>query len=800
MFDTLFRQLRRSPTHCAIVIATMAIGIAAASAIFTVVRGVILRPLPYRAPDELVTLQEYQPAMRRDQSGMSYDAFLAFRSRSRALARVSAFSNTEIVLSDGDASERVIGATTDADLFDLLGAHPLAGRSFTAGEDDSAPAHVVILSFRLWQRRYGGDPALLGRSVVLDGEAYTVVGIMPERFEFPRNQSMARDIELWIPRRPVAPPPMRRGMRNLTVIGRLRPNVTPTQAALELTSIATQRAEEDPAANGGWNVRVISLRDFMIGRVRPTLLLLAACVAVLLCIVCVNVAAATLARVSARQQAIVVRIAMGAGYRDVAKLLLGESVALGLIAGIIALPASAAMRAALIRLAPVAVPRQSGIQFDAATLAFALVLAIILGLAAGAAPVLWLRRLDLRDLLSDASRTTAGSPRLRRSLTGYVVAQLILGTMLLGVTAQLYAGYSRLNHVDPGFRADGVLTATIALGGQRYQKAAARTQLSDQLLSRVRAMPGVVHAAIGSLLPLSGGLMADGYGIQGAQPDSSARAALRSVSGDFFETVGIAMRAGRPLTDADDEHARPVVVVNQALVRESLSGRNPIGAMVFVSAPGADSTTAFEIVGVVGDAKEKELAAPASPIIYFSNRQASFPHMVLAVRARGSTTVATLQSALHDIDPSLALDDVGSLQDKVRASYALELFLVIVLGAFAICASALLAVGVYGSTSFLVTSEMREIGIRMALGASPMRVLGSILGRAVATAGAGYLIGIALVAAGGGVLPTMLTQTSAAAYAALGGVVVLLIATAAGAIPALRGSRADPVEILRCSV
>src|ERR1039458_8593651 len=184
MFDTLFRQLRRSPTHCAVVIATMAIGIAAASAIFTVVRGVILRPLPYRAPDELVTLQEYQPAMRRDQSGMSYDAFLAFRSRSRALARVSAFSNTEIVLSDGDASERVIGATTDADLFDLLGAHPLAGRSFTAGEDDSAPAHVVILSFRLWQRRYGGDPALLGRSVVLDGEAYTVVGIMPERFEF----------------------------------------------------------------------------------------------------------------------------------------------------------------------------------------------------------------------------------------------------------------------------------------------------------------------------------------------------------------------------------------------------------------------------------------------------------------------------------------------------------------------------------------------------------------------------------------------------------------------------------------
>ena len=737
------RQLRREPVSSFFIALTMAIGIAAAAAIFTVARGVLLRPLPYRDPESLVAVQEFQPEKHLEPSGVAY-ANVPRYGAMRGVASITAFSYSELVLSGDTDAERVIGANVDGDLFSTLRARAVLGRGIRRDDLGEMPARVVVLSNGLWRRRFGGDPGLVGRSITIDGDAYTVVGITDDTFEFPRNPAMDRDVELWVPRRPPPPMMLRRGGRDLTLVARLRPDVSMAAFQRQLDAGSVSAGQDNSPLNKGWRARAVGLRDVMVGRVRPAIVTLSVCVALLLLVACVNASAAMLARTTIKRPAHGIRLALGASSVQLVELVLAESIVLALVAAALAVPLSVVAHAVLLRIAPVAVPRQAGISLDATTIVFTVVVALGTAAVASIAPSAWLHRLDVTAFLSE-SRTAAGSRGRTRALGAFVVAQVALGTVLLAATLTLYARYVRMNRVNPGFEATGVTTATIPMRGMRYRDGAARWNLTNQLVARVRAIPGVERAAVGSLMPLSGGLMSASFKVREGASDSAATAMLRAVSPDFFQTLGIAVRQGRTIEPGDGPQAPPVVVVNDAFVRGARGSRSPIGAFVSVAPPGSDGPADFEIVGVVANAKEKDLLSADSPIIYFSDAQASFPHVVLAFRAKGQGAVDAVRRALRELDPSLALDDVGPLSARVRATYALQYFQLNILSAFALSALILIGVGVYGAASFVAASDVRSTGIRLALGATPRQILSALLERSARWSIAGCLIGLAAV-------------------------------------------------------
>lgn len=785
------RQLRTARLHSALVVLTLTIGVAGATAMAGVLRGVLYHPLPYAAPDRLLQIEEFSPARGSGLSTMSLAALEDTRNGTRSFASLAGFSFSEFVLSGDVEAERVIGVAMEAGGFDVLGARPLLGRSFRAGEDGATPAPVAVIASRLWRRRFHGDPAILGRSIVVDGEPVTVIGVMGPGFEFPRSRMMSDDPELWVPLAHSPQMAMRRGRRSLMVIARIRDDVTLGQSNIDLGLVGADLGIRYRAVSDGWSIRGRPLKDYMVGEIRPALLMLAACVLILAVLASVNAAAALLSRTIQRRHSLAVRMTLGATRASLRSLLLLEAATLGLAAGLLALPASAVLQRVLLGIAPTVIPRQDQIRWDLVTLMMALVSGLGLSLLAAGASLGQVRGLDPAEHLREGNRGSTGGRSMRRGLAALVVAQLALATILAAVTAGVYRDYRRLNRVDPGFVGTDVLTATIALAGPRYRTIEARTALTEQYLDAVRALPGVSHAAVVSLLPLSGGLMSAPFVVGGAASGDSTTAALRAVSADFFTTVQIPLRQGRAIDASDASDAQPSVVVSEALVRAALGGAEPLGATIRVSAPGTDSAGAFRIVGVVGDTRERDLSGPPMPMIYFSNRQTSFPHSVLVVRSTDPAVARALRGALGRLDPSLALDDVGSLADKVAATYALQRFYLVLLAAFGLCAATLVAAGVYGLMSSVVTAEAKPMALRLALGASAAGILMGVLRRTAGLAGVGCGIGVALSLA----LPGAGTSGFAATLG--GGLGILMVALAASLIPAVRAGRADPASVLK---
>jgi len=720
-------QLRREPVAAAFIALTIGVAVAASSAIFTVARGVILRPLPYQDPASLVAIQEFQAARRLEPGAVAFANLPVYRAMPDVEA-LTAFSYSEAVISGEGDAERVLAGNVDGELFHTLGVAPMVGRSIEASDAGESAAHVVVLSSVLWRRRYGGDRRLIGRSITIDGDAYTVIGVTEEGFEFPRSPAMDRDIALWVPRRTPPPMMMRRGVRDLTAIARLRAGVSRAAFDVELAAAATGLRQSNGPLNNGWQARSIGLRDMVVGRVKPAIELLSVCVGLLLIIACANAAAAMLARTTTRRAAYGIRLALGAGLAQLVGVVVTESIVIGAGAFAVAMPLSAFAQTTLVGIAPVAIPRQDGIVPSGATILFTALVALAAGLLTGLASAFWMRRLQVSRFVQE-SRTASGSRARTRSLGSFVVTQAALGTVLLGTTLALYGRYERLNSVKPGFETAGVTTATIPMRGMRYRNATARWSLTNQLLERVRALPGVESAAVASLMPLSGGLMSSAYKVRDAATDSSSTAALRAVSPGFFQTLGIPVRLGRPIEATDAVDAPPVAVVNEAFVRQALAGKSAVGSSVTITPPGADEPREFSIVGVVANAKEKDLGSPDSPIIYVSDAQASFPHTVLAFRSRGAPPIEGVRRALRDLDPMLALDDVRPFGEKVRATYALQFFQLSILTMFAASALLLIAIGIYGAVTFVAAADVRATAIRLALGAAPNQIAGAFLGR-----------------------------------------------------------------------
>jgi putative ABC transport system permease protein len=733
-------------------------------------------------------MQEYQPERAANPEAVAY----ANVPRDRATAGVealTAFSYAEGVLSGDTDAERVIVGNVDADLFRTLGVRPQLGRGIDAGDLGDAPARVAVLSSALWKRRYGGDRRLVGRSITMDGEQYVVIGITASDFEFPRNRAMDRDVSIWVPRR--VPPPMmlRRGSRDLTAVARLGPGVTPGTLQARLASAMLSARQDNAPLNAGWQVRAVELREMVVGRVRPAVVLLTFCAGMLLLIACANASAAMLARTVVRRPAYGIRLALGASTPQLIGVVLAEAALLGIAALAVSIPLSTAARAVLLRLAPVAIPRQDGIRWTVSTALFAAAITGACALVSVVGSAAWIRRMDARAFLTE-SRNASGSRGRTRVLAGFILTQAALATVLLAATFTLYGRYARVNTIKPGFETSGVTTATIPMRGMRYRQASGRWNLTNQLLEKVRALPDVQSAAVASLMPLSGGLMSAGYSVRDAATDSGATAALRSVSPGFFQVLGIPLRRGRLIDASDGAQAAPVAVVNEAFAKQALRSRPALAGIVTITPPGADEPQDFTIVGVVGNAKEKDLGSVDSPIVYLSDAQASFPHTVLAIRSRGSAPVDAIRRALRELDPSLALDDVAPLDAKVRATYGLQYFQLNVLAMFAGSALVLIAVGVYGAVMFVAMADAHAMAIRLALGASPRQVATSLLRRTARWSSVGCAVGLLVIAAFQPALG-LARGTADVAAIVVGASAVLIVALLATSWPSVRAGRLD---------
>ena len=793
------RGMRRRPAFTLLVVATLALGLGANGAVFALVDSVLLRPLPYHQPDRLVFVWQTLPkhgVLELEATPSDYAAWHRAKSFS-ALALVSTDSYT--LTGDGADAERVHGARTTASLLPLLGIAPRLGRGFTAAEDDDGAARAVILGDGLWRRRFGADPAILGRAILIDGAPHTVVGVMPPGAQLPG--ALAGSDEIWLPAR--MPPAERANAvsHNYDVLARLAGGVTPAQASAEMAAIAAAQTVEQPDTHAGLGARVVPIGEDTVRAIRPALLLLLGGVALLLLIACANVATLLVARAVNRRQEIAVRSALGATRGRLLSLAVVESVVLAVAGAIAGLGlAGWALRAA-VPLFSASLPRVASIAIDLRVAAAVVATGIITGLAFGAAVALQGRSAHVADALRAGART-AGTPREARARGVLVVSQIALAVVLLTTSGLLIRSVVRLSRVGVGFNPDRVLTFRLSLDGGRYSAPAARATFAARLMERLDAAPGVSEAALNSLLPFAGGRGADGVEIEGhpSAPGSMQIADQRHVTPGYFRATAIPLVRGRLFTAADDARGEPVVVVNQTMAASFFPGANPIGQRIRLSA-GFDSDAWFHIVGVVADVHHVSLSRAPVAEMYRPYAQAPDPGFVVVVKTTGDPASAgrVVREAVQAIDRDLPVYDMRTMDERIAASFAETRATALLLLATAILAAVLAAVAIYGSIWYSVAQRIPEIGVRLALGASRASVGGLVIGRAAAFAALGVAVGLAGSALAAPLLRGLLFETRPAdpvTYLVVG-TSVLALAVLASALPARRAMGVDPMSALR---
>jgi putative ABC transport system permease protein len=804
------RQLVRSPTFAAISVLTLALGIGAIVSTFTVVNGVLLRPLPYPDPERL-TLLWTTAADAPDGLPSSAAAFLAVRDRVESFTGLAAFRAWSRPMSDGEASEMVDGARVSADLFPVLGVRPLLGRTFLPGEEREGAERVVVLSHALWRRKYGADPGVLGRRVMLGGEAYTVIGVMPGGFSFPRGAELPAGFqfpertELWVPMRFSAQETLDWGTQNLAVVGRLREGVSPRAAQADLAGAAQAMADAFPAFSDRSSFRAAPMAAESVQAVRPRLWLLFGVAGFVLLIACANVAGLLVARSLARQREMAIRGAVGASAGRLARQLVTESLLLSLAGATLGVLATLVIVRLAVGFLPADLPRLDDIAVDARVLGLAVLVTVAAGIALGCVAAAYLVRGRIPDALQGGVKATAGvrQHHLRNAL---VTAQVALSLVLLIGAGLLGMSYYHLERTSPGFNPEGVLSAGLSVAsGQGFdvQRDGQRwVALLSDFVERAAALPGARAAGGVSALPLTGMVEYNGFGIEGRpeprEGEQGPSASYAVVAGAYFRAMEIPLRQGRLFTPADREDAPPVVVINEALARKYWPGESPIGKRVRL---GAFQRVSREIVGVVGDVRQTTLEAEAPPAVYLPLEQAPYPFLEIVVRTAGppERLAGALRRELRAVNPAFALADVRSLPEVLASALAQRRFSAALVGTGALTALVLAVIGLYGGIAFAVGQRTREMGVRMALGARPADAVLLILREGLRIIGLG--VGTGLIAA---LLVTRLlrsqlygvTSTEPAVYL---GVLVLVVVVGLIAcyLPARRTSRVDPLQALR---
>jgi putative ABC transport system permease protein len=797
------RMLGKNPGFTFVAVLTLALGIGANSAIFSVVNAVLLRSLPYRDPDQLALISYYRTKVKRD---LTFGAnFLEWRNQARSFDRITAYTFDTAVLTGGGEPERLTAGNVSSDLFATLGVAPSLGRAFTPEEDTAGGAQVAILSDSLWRRRFDGDPQVIGRAITLDGKSRTVVGIMAPGFRFPEES------DLWLPLGlNVAQEFSGQSRTSLSVIGRLRPGVTPEAARADLSvTLERQRQAFPPDVQ----VRVIGLGERLVGNVRPALLILFGAVAFVLLIACANVANLLLARSAARQKEMAIRAAVGAGRLRLVRQLLTESLLLSLLGGVAGLLVAKWGVKLLVALSPAGIARirESGPSslIDGRALGFTCVIAVLAGLIAGLFPALQASKIDVNETLKAQTGARSGQGGARRALSALMVAELALALVLLVGAGLMIKSFLRLVAVPKGFNSDGVLTLALSPSLAKYPMGLPqRGAYFQESLDRVRALPGVQSAGLASSLPLVGPTtLIIGVEIKGRPPVEPGKELVvdaNFISPEYFQTMGLQMRSGRPFTLQDGAEAPQVVIINETLARRLFPNENPIGHGLLM---GPQPRT---IVGVAGDTCNRDLDHEVHPEIYAPRTQyMQYPNGMenLVVRVapgqNNPTSLSSLAVAIRNqaqaIDPNEPVNQIVTMDERLSNSVAQRRFQMLLFGVFAAVALVIAAVGIYGVISYAVSQRTQEIGVRMALGAQAGDVLRMVVWRGMRLTLVGVALGVAAALALTRVMKSLLFNVSATDPATFALIALLLagVAFIASHIPARRATKVDPLVALR---
>ena len=795
------RQLRKSPGFAVVSILTLALGIGANTAIFTVVNAALLQSLPYHDPGRLVYLGETRSGAQYQKMEFSYPDFVDFRDQNRSFSGVGGYSPVNATYSGPEGAESVLATVVSSNFFDMLGVAPILGRSFASNADLAGGERTAILTYAGWQARFGGDPNVLGKSVTINGVPRTVAGVLPAAFLF----APSRSSEFYLPLA-VSGWRLRRNAHWILGVGRLRPGVTLEQAQAEASTIASQLATEYPDSNPGVGIAMTPLREELVGTVRPILLVLMAAVVAVLLITCSNLAGLQLARCVTRQKEIAVRSALGATRSQVVRLLLTESLVASTVGGVagvsLAYAALPLLAAALPSDQQAIMPFLRHLEIDKAVLGFTAAVTIGSGIVFGLVPALQAARPDVHEALQDGQRATAGALR-HRLRDGLVVAQVAMAIVLLVSAGVLAKSLRKLVRVDPGFRVAHLLTFATSLVPQRYRDEAQQIAFERNLRERLQALPGVKSAATVSTLPLGNAGGTSRFVIAGHPrvPADEYEANTRQISPSYFRTMGVPLRAGRFFDEHDNARAPHVAIINQTLADLLFAGRDPIGQRIDYTY--TKDHDIWQVVGVVGDENLGQLDRKPTPVVYEPYAQDPNYFMGVVIRTEGDPAAIAdaVRTSMHDLDSGVPLGSLTTMERIVAESpsVAMRRYPAYLIGAFALLALILATLGVYGLLAYVVAQRTRELGIRLALGAKRIDLLRLVVGQGMKLALAGVLMGGIGAVASGRFLATLLyaVRPSDAVILASTAALLMLVALLASYIPAHRAASIEPMVALR---
>ena len=797
-----FRLLRKSPGFTAIALLTLALGIGANTAIFSVVNAVLLRPLPYADPSQLVLVSEAQPQAGISGLGMSYPTFTELQDTNHVFSAIAGLGGHALVLTGSGEPSEVSTVVVTSEFFSVLAAEPLLGRVFVPEDGRRGASAVVVLSENLWRNRFGADAGMVGRSITLDMRPYTVIGVMPASFHTPfLNQAN----QVWIPLAQdplfsvwMTKPPQEHWMG---VIARVRSGISSTQVRAELDTIGRRLAGEFPAEKG-WAIRIEPLQQTITGDVKLPLLLLLVAVGLVLLIACANVANLLLSRATSRSKEVAIRIALGAGKRRIARQLLTECAILGILGGLIGTLVAYWGVASLVPLLPESLPRFHSVRVDGWVLVFALVLSLATSLVFGLAPVLSVAGSDPHKELGEGAR--AGEPAgPRRARALLAVGEIALAMILLIGAGLLMRSFAQLTSVNPGFEPKHVVKAMVSLPQFQYSTPKQWDAFAEELATRLQAQPGMQDSAIAGPLPIVDCCVTLGFQIVGNPPLEEGAADTANyvpVSPRYFGVMGIPLVRGRLFNESDSSSTPAVALISQALAKRYFPNEDPLGRHLTFGFP-ANGVVSREIVGIVGDIHDVSLGKEPGPMLYVPFAQAPLYGAEVVVKSMLSTSavVGAIRAVTHGIDKNLPVTDIAQLPNALNASVAQPRFRTLLLGLFGAIALILSAVGIFGVISYSVSRRTHELGIRMALGAQPGSVLGMILRETLALTLIGIAVGVSCALAAARLITHLLFKVTPYDPVTLGLVSLVLVAVGAlaGYIPARRAMRVDPMVALR---
>jgi putative ABC transport system permease protein len=803
------RMLLRNPGFTVVAICTLALGIGANSAIFSVVNAALLEPLPYPNSERLVMVWGNFERLNMTRLGASAQEFLDYKNQNKIFSEVAAYQPRTFNLINSDEPERIGGARVSPSLFTLLATQPLVGRALL--EEENRAGRVAVLSHRLWQRCFNSNRALIGKSISLDGESYTVVGVMPQGFQFPLSEPYDTErAEVWIPLAFSPEDLSDRGQYSFRMIARLRPGISLEQARSEMQTIGQRFEQEYPhtyrgpkGEDGGWHVTVTTLQDEVVGNARLFLLMLLGVVGFVLLIACANIANLWLARATTRQREVAIRKALGASRTRLVRQFLTESVMLAVVGGGLGLMLAMWGVRLLIAASPRGIPRLSEAGLDVRVLGFTLGVSLLTGLLFGLVPALQSSGVELSESMKESSKSATNSSARQRLRGFLVVCEVALALVLLIGAGLLIKSFWRLLDVDPGFNRENVLTMQMALPPSRYTDAKEKANFYGQLLERVKALPGIESASITTALPLSGSTFGGPFSIEGRPLDMTGKpvhAYVRTIAPDYFKVMGIRLSRGRDFSAEDTDKSVPVVIINEAFARGFFATGEAVGQRIKLGAPGSPRPWML-IAGIVNDVKSDGLDAEATPEMYvpYSQNTASTMTLVARTVSNPARSVAAVRSAVQAIDENQPVYNIRTMEQLLNASIAQRRLNMMMLGAFALIALLLATSGIFGLMAYTVAQRTHEIGIRMALGAQRGDILRLIFGQGMSLTMIGLGLGLVAAFVLTRLMSGLLFGVSATDPLTFLSIALLLavVALIACYIPARRAMKVDPMIALR---